>query len=1268
MLWRATRTQPARSAGEAFAAPYGQCVSSALSAGGDVPGESAARSAAPPASEERAALGAPGMEPVLGAPGMEPVQAARLSLGDLLAHPAAAEPDAPSGSRVNSRARTPTRLPAPLLVEPSARPSADVPTPAADVPAPAADAPPLVPRPPSPPPRAPSPPSDVWTEALAGAQPKLGFERLVANSLGRWGNVLARMPWLVVLSTVLLHLCLAGCVRWAVFTSDSHELYVGQHTQIAADRRHAERAFGSSPSPFILVLRSASGSADVMNAAFMLKLLRLHTRLYTLRAPLGRGGSSGAALALRAERGAAAASDDGRAAEGRAARRGKADADRADAEGALEGEDEFASGPFEPDWVEFADLCARRYVHMLHAAECAVVSPLQLWFYSEEMLVADADVPRTLSDAYTEHLIDLGGRALKPADGAGALVSGAQALIATYYLDVELAPFADGRAAVWEAAARDEIARFVSSEGDVLVSVWSRLYNEEEASRFVRNDGYLIGVAFGVVLVYVSLTLSHWGCDPARARYLLSCSALASSGLALASGLGSAALLRVPITPITPLVCFTLLGVSVDDMIILTDAFDRIVHAERVHAERRVPGARELGGAMHEIGGAVTMTTLTTAATFMTGWACDLPIYSYFCACAALCMLSLYHIQMTLFASLLLIDARRRHELVERRAARQRDEARDEPPAAVTGLASAKLLVADEPRSGGAHELRPSCILRVIHRLGLVATHPRARYTLLGTYLALVCAALVLAPHVRVGLPQRQTIADDSPIGAFLDDLDGYWAGYTPTNVALVFTDTNASDAQSVRGVQRVIDNALALPFVLRTQLDWIERFGNWCACRRAKRERGGGAPFAGALPPAPGCSIGAFLADGELHEACQDSRSRKEPLSPEDCMDNDTGFRALSGGHTCAGAASHCTQGHFGWHTVQRYCPLTCRLCTPLPVTALRAIEKRLAAAPPAAGAASDDARAAAAPAAPRAPIALPEPRESALFSTPLSALGGLDLAGDVVLAPGSNCTEGGSCILAAHRVLLVVLVPQVYVDAYVQYEALRLPFALHNVSGYAYQVKYEFACMDEGMMRLSMRNLLTAAPIIGLCTSLFLEPLIALLAVGAVVSIDVLLFGAMAVVGMPINFITLLSLLIALGLAIDYSCHFGHAYQHAEGSRQGKVQRALDTIGISILNAGGSTLLGTLFIAASRSALFRIFFVFVWGTIALGLVCGLVVIPAALASVGPAFAPRDDARWAGIGDAKCDEQAASEVKRAASPTCRSQTTHAASTRFALH
>ncbi|KAJ1622880.1 patched family-domain-containing protein [Pavlovales sp. CCMP2436] len=496
---------------------------------------------------------------------------------------------------------------------------------------------------------------DRWYEgALPGVRPKRGFERFVASTLGYWGNHLSRAPWLVVVTTVLLHLCIASCVRWASFESDSHMLYIAQHSQIAHDRRHTQQAFGLNPSPFILVLRSRGGTTDVMTQEYMGKLLRLHDQLYKLEAPLphashssrASGGGSAEPLQLR----------------------GSPDPFKgADAAKPLTPpRSESAEEPLERT-VLFSDLCARRYVHSQAQSECIVVSPLQLWLYAEDTLTADLNVSKTLSDAYHEHLIDLGGRQLHE-DEDGRL-SGAQALISSYYLDSQLPGFADGRAAAWEAAARRVIDDFVTEERDVRVSLWSRHFNEEEASRFVKNDGYLIGVAFAVVLVYVALTLSHWGCNPARARYLLACSALASSALALASGLGLTALLGIPLTPITPLVCFTLLGVSVDDMIILTDAFDRIERAQRQLGNKRPPGGLVLGGALHEIGGAVTMTTLTTAATFLTGWRCDLPIYSYFCLCAALSMVALYHIQMTLYAALLLLDARRRHALVERLAA-----------------------------------------------------------------------------------------------------------------------------------------------------------------------------------------------------------------------------------------------------------------------------------------------------------------------------------------------------------------------------------------------------------------------------------------------------------------------------------------------------------------------------------------------------------------------------------------------------------------------
>lgn len=103
-------------------------------------------------------------------------------------------------------------------------------------------------------------------------------------------------------------------------------------------------------------------------------------------------------------------------------------------------------------------------------------------------------------------------------------------------------------------------------------------------------------------------------------------------------------------------------------------------------------------------------------------------------------------------------------------------------------------------------------------------------------------------------------------------------------------------------------------------------------------------------------------------------------------------------------------------------------------------------------------------------------------------------------------------------------------------------------------------------------------------------------------------------------LNSITLISLLIALALAIDYSCHIGHAFEAAPfETRALKAAYALETMGASILSAGSSTLLGTLFLAFSESAVFRTFFLLVWGTILWGLVAGLAIVPAALGLFGP-------------------------------------------------
>jgi len=230
----------------------------------------------------------------------------------------------------------------------------------------------------------------------------------------------------------------------------------------------------------------------------------------------------------------------------------------------------------------------------------------------------------------------------------------------------------------------------------------------------------------------------------------------------------------------------------------------------------------------------------------------------------------------------------------------------------------------------------------------------------------------------------------------------------------------------------------------------------------------------------------------------------------------------------------------------------------------------------------------------------------------------GGKDYEQDVVLGKHPELVE-------AHCIVFTAELPNDMLEAWHNFEKMRSlvqSYAQHTVSVDAeiYEYKYEFALADYIMPIFGLKNLLQAGLAVFVCLCLFLPPRIAAICTMTVGFIDVLLLGMMVFLDLPLNTITLVSLLLGLALSVDYSCHIGHAYVMASGAtREAKVKDALDKIGFSIFNAGGSTLLGTLFLSASQSPIFRTFFVLVWGAICLGLIAGLAFVPAVLSFIGP-------------------------------------------------
>jgi Niemann-Pick C1 protein len=127
-----------------------------------------------------------------------------------------------------------------------------------------------------------------------------------------------------------------------------------------------------------------------------------------------------------------------------------------------------------------------------------------------------------------------------------------------------------------------------------------------------------------------------------------------------------------------------------------------------------------------------------------------------------------------------------------------------------------------------------------------------------------------------------------------------------------------------------------------------------------------------------------------------------------------------------------------------------------------------------------------------------------------------------------------------------------------------------------------------------------------------LFLAPLI------GVLYID--LMGFLQFTGNHLNVVSYFSLILSIGLLVDFLMHMMLRYYESPGdTRESKVKAALNSMGASVLVGGVSTMLGVLPLAFSTSELMRTVFVAFIGMVGVGITHGLVVLPVILSLFGP-------------------------------------------------
>ncbi|XP_072023872.1 patched domain-containing protein 3-like isoform X2 [Amphiura filiformis] len=113
--------------------------------------------------------------------------------------------------------------------------------------------------------------------------------------------------------------------------------------------------------------------------------------------------------------------------------------------------------------------------------------------------------------------------------------------------------------------------------------------------------------------------------------------------------------------------------------------------------------------------------------------------------------------------------------------------------------------------------------------------------------------------------------------------------------------------------------------------------------------------------------------------------------------------------------------------------------------------------------------------------------------------------------------------------------------------------------------------------------------------------------------------LAGALNFWGITIDTVVAVILILAIGLAVDYSVHIGHTFMIFSGTRNDRTRATLGCMGAAVFNGGFSTFLAFILLAASNSYIFTTFFKIFLLVVIFGLFHGLVFLPVILSLIGP-------------------------------------------------
>jgi len=346
------------------------------------------------------------------------------------------------------------------------------------------------------------------------------------------------------------------------------------------------------------------------------------------------------------------------------------------------------------------------------------------------------------------------------------------------------------------------------------------------------------------MLMYLMFTLGKVSCIGARPW--LAFSAIWVMLCALAVGFSISICTGTTFNTIVMLVPYILLGVGVDDMIILVDTYDQTPMPD----DDILNASHRLANALKSSGLSITLTSLCSSMAFFVGSATDIPGISSFCVYAAWSFLANFVLQFLLFVPLLVMDDKRIRNKKNfccpccvSHAGKLHNKSQIaffDPEKVVknNGAMSTTKFKPDSTINVDAKKksLRDAvkcvekCHVENLLQLTLIPMMRRRMCRIFVIILfVLICgASIYVTPLLNTESDATRLIPDDSYLLDYFEQVNQIYTGRFLDELEIVIKDQDFSDAEVRTNILEMIGDMKSQQDAFETTNNWLEGFVLW--------------------------------------------------------------------------------------------------------------------------------------------------------------------------------------------------------------------------------------------------------------------------------------------------------------------------------------------------------------------------------------------------------------------------------------------------------